>query len=288
MADTNFLIESLAMRIQGDFNLNPITASEIEFYMPGATESGNLETFWDSFKAACIKAGLRIHSKGAESGKDQFEVALATSSDPKKTVEDTRKLKDIIVSLAFICGFSATFAAKPFADQPGSGLHMHLSLTDSTGKNTFFKNDYEISPQLKHSIGGLLGWVADCMPAFAPTAESYTRLVPKSNAPTTVSWGANNRTTAVRLPDAPHDDKHIELRTSGSDADPGLVMVVLLAAVHFGLKYKCEPGSQVHGDASMPSYNLPKLPATLEEAVSRLQKSQIILEYFTAPNLMPA
>lgn len=288
MTDTEFLIESQVMRIQADFNLNAITASEIEFYMPGATQSDQLQTFWETLIPACQEAGVRIFSKGAETGKDQFEIALATASDPKKTVRDAAKLKAIIATLSAMCGFPATFAAKPFEDQPGSGLHMHISLTDATGKNTFFKNDYDISPQLKHSIGGLVEWVPECMPVFAPAPESYARLIPKFNAPITASWGANNRTTAVRLPDAPHDDKHIELRTSGADADAGLVMVVMLAAIHYGLKHKSDPGPQIFGDASLPSTNVPLLPNTYEAALARMKRSPVILEYFTAQALLPA
>ncbi len=286
VADTHFLIDSQVLRIRGDFGLTPVTASEIEFYMPGATASGNLPAFWEDLIQACAEAGIRIYSRGPESGADQFEIALAPSPDAKQVVRHTQTLKSLIAQKAETCGFTATFAAKPFPDQPGSGLHMHVSLADASGKNTFFKNDYEISPQLKHSIGGLVAWVADCMAVFAPNPESYARLTPKSNAPVTASWGANNRTTAVRLPDAPHDDKHIELRVSGSDADPGMVMVILLAAVHYGLKYQSDPGQQVYGDASLPSYNLPRLPSTLEEATARLQKSQLILEYFTAATLL--
>lgn len=287
MADTNALIAQQVLRLRTDFGLNPVTASEIEFYMPGATASGKLPVFWARLETACQQAGMHIHSKGEESGADQFEVALSPNAEPQKTVADALRLKAIITEIATLCGVTASFAAKPFETEPGSGLHMHLSLTDASGKNTFFKNDYDISPQLKHSIGGLIAWVADCMPVFAPAAASYARFTPKSNAPTTASWGANNRTTAIRLPDAPHNDKHIELRVSGADADPALVMAVLLAAVHYGLKHHSDPGPQTYGDASLPTSNLPKLPPTLGIAQDRLNKSQIIVDYFTAQALQP-
>ena len=279
--DTAFLLDAQILRIREDFGLTPITASEIEFYLPGATASGSLPIFWEKLETACNKAAIRIYSKGAESGLDQCEIAIAPDAKPKNVIRHTEQLKSLIATIAESCGFSASFAPKPFPDQPGSGLHMHLSFADSSGKNTFFKNDYDISPQLKHSIGGLLAWIPDCMPIFAPTPASYARFTTKSNAPVTASWGANNRTTAIRLPDAPHDDKHIELRVPGSDADPALVMVILLAATHYGLTHTSDPGPQIYGDASLPTYSLPKLPTTLEEATNRMQKSQRISEYFT-------
>lgn len=287
-SDTGSVIDSLTARLRTDFDLHPVVAAEIEFYLPGAAESGNLESFWETLGVACAESGIRMLNAGPETGRDQYEISLRTGSDAKKAAADTVKLKSLVMTLAPLCGFVADFGAKPFAAEPGSGLHMHLSLNNACGRNTFYKNDSDISPELSHSIGGILAWIGDCMPVFAPSPASYARFQPRSNAPLTASWGANNRTTAVRLPDAPHHDKHIELRVSGADADPRLVMAVMLAAVHYGLKHGSDPGPQMYGDASLPDCALPRLPATLEEAAARLQTSRKILEYFTPATLLAA
>lgn len=282
---TESLIEAQITRLREDFGLIPITATEIEFYLPGATASAMLPHFWQKLETACAAQGFTLYSKGAETGTDQFEAAL-TPAAPLKTVRDTATLKSLILTLSGEMGFPATFAPKPFESQPGSGLHLHLSLQNHEGKNTFFKNDHSISPELKHSLGGLIAWLPACMPIFAPTPASYARFTARSNAPTTVSWGANNRTTALRLPDAPHHDKHIELRVPGSDADPALSMAVFLAATHYGLTHASDPGPQIHGDAALPNYNLPKLPATLEEGQTRLQNFSPFHNYFALPDLL--
>jgi glutamine synthetase len=116
-----------------------------------------------------------------------------------------------------------------------------------------------MSDALKFSIGGLLATMRDTMAAFAPSAESQARFTPGSMAPTTISWGANNRTVAIRLPDSAHDNKRIEHRVASADADPGQVIAAILAGVHYGLKNRCDPGKQIHGDASLEQYGLPKL-----------------------------
>ncbi len=98
------------------------------------------------------------------------------------------------------------------------------------------------------------------MAIFAPSPESYARFVAGSNAPLTVSWGANNRTTAIRLPDSAHDNKRIEHRVAGADADPEHVIAAILKGLYSGLKNRVDPGPQIYGDASLPMYGLQAFP----------------------------
>jgi len=267
-----------------DFKLTPVTASEIEFYMPDA--GALLPEFWAGVESGCADAGIKLHGKGGEDGKDQYEISTFPS-DPVKTARDTCALREIITKAASALVLAADFSAKPFADRPGSGLHIHVHLADAQGRNVFYKDDIAISTALQHSIGGMLAWLCDCMAVFAPRPESFARFVPGSNAPLTVSWGANNRTVAVRLPIAEHDNKHIEHRVSGADADPYMVMAVILGAIHYGLKNECQTGQQIYGDANLPIYTLTRLPITFEEALERLANSKLFEGYFTQPDLLP-
>jgi glutamine synthetase len=281
------LITTLVQRIRTDFRMQPVTASEIEFYLPGSDACATLPEFWENIKTACANAGIALYNYSKETGKEQHEIALAPVPDPLKTARDTIALKDIIATAAIAHNMRADFAAKPFADQPGSGLHIHIHLQDATGKNAYYKNDDAISAGLKYSLGGLLNWLPDCMPAFAPSEASYQRFTPKSNAPLTISWGANNRTVALRLPDSEHENKRIEHRVSGADANPQLVMAAILAAIHYGIVTTSEPGEQTYGDASLPMYNLPKFPTSLDEAKQRLNHSKLLAGYFSAQDLLP-
>ena len=214
--------------------------------------------FWQAVKARCTASGIGIFKIEKEKGIDQQEVALVPTS-VQQSAQDTNNLKIILTKLALQFNMSVDFSAKPFADRPGSGLHIHVHMADGNGKNVFYKDDEKISDALKFSIGGLLATMRENMPVFAPNPASRSRFVAGGNAPLTVSWGANNRTVAVRLPDAAHDNKRIEHRVAGADADPEAVINAVLAGIYFGLRNKSDPGPQTYGDAGLEMYNLPKL-----------------------------
>ena len=282
------LLTPLVQRIVSDFGLHPVTASEIEFYLLHSEDGDRVSPFWDALTRMCNDAGIQLYNFSTEDGQGQYEVSLAPHADPLSTVEDTLTLKTLITKAASSQGMTADFSAKPFADRPGSGLHIHIHLNDADSKNVYYKDDVLTNAPLRHSIGGLLEWLPDCMTVFAPHEDSYKRFTEKTNAPLTVSWGANNRTVAIRLPMTAHGNKRIEHRVAGADADPAMVMAVILAALHDGLTRSCEPGEQIYGDASLAMYHLLPLPRSYEEAVQLFMNSTKIPAYFSASGLAPA
>lgn len=239
-------------------DLHPVVACEIEFYLLGSLDR-DLAPFWKEVTAACAAKDISIFKIEKERGREQHEVALAPMLDAAKAAQDCTALKVIVSDMAAKHGMKADFSARPFADQPGSGLHVHVHLADKKSRNVFFKNDEEMSDELRYAIGGLLEHMKKDMTVFAPTEDSKKRFIAGSNAPLAVSWGANNRTVAVRLPDSAHDNKRIEHRVAGADADPKAVIDVILAAIFDGLQKKTEPGAQVYGDAALGMYKLEKL-----------------------------
>lgn len=252
------MILRLRDKLLSDFDFVAVTASEIEFYLFGS-HGLDLSNFWDEVRAVCTVAGIVLFNIEKERGHEQHEVSLAPCKNPAKMVADTDALKAIITNLAIKYSMRADFSAKPLADDFGSGLHIHVHLENAQGKNQFFKNDDNISDTLKYSLGGLLARLPEDMPIFAPFEASYARFVAGNNAPITISWGANNRTTALRLPDSAQDNKRIEHRVAGADADVGQVMQAILDAIYHGLTNKINPPQQVYGDASLAIYNLPLL-----------------------------
>lgn len=281
------LIPPLLKRFSDDFFYTPVVAAEIEFYLYPTDR--DVEPFRRMLMARCEQAGITVFKWEKERGEGQYEVALAPA-ESLKAVRDTQALKALIFEVATECGLKADLSAKPHASQPGSGLHIHIHLADGEGINVFYKDDQIISNSLYCSIGGLLAWLPDCMPVFAPSNESYARFVPspQGQAPLNVSWGANNRTVAVRLPDAAHHVKRVEHRVAGADADVEKVVAVLLASIHDGIRRTLEPGEQMYGDAALAKYDLPKFPTTLEEAVERMQQSSALKNYFNVSDLLPA
>ena len=256
-------------RIAAEFGFTAVVACELEFYLYGSAQL-DLADFWREVRKRCERRSIGICKIEKEKGTDQHEVALMPA-DSDKAIKDAVQLKDVLSKVAEIYGINVDFSAKPFADEPGSGLHIHLHLQDNIGKNVFYKDDQNISEPLKYSIGGLLYWLPQTMHVFAPHPESYARYrAGGDHTPTTISWGANNRTVAIRLPDSERHLKRIEHRVAGADADPAQVIENILDAVYWGLTNKAQPGEQIYGNANMDMYKLQKLPLSLDEAALSL------------------
>src|SRR5581483_11371383 len=139
-----------------DFGLYPVTAAEIEFYLIGSANYATLPAFWDEIRTGCAEVDISLSKIEKERGREQHEISLLPCADPLKTANDIKSLKYIIEHKASTRGLEVSFSARPFPDQPGSGLHIHVHLADAQGKNVFYKDDYSISDPLKFSIGGLL------------------------------------------------------------------------------------------------------------------------------------
>lgn len=243
--------------------MTPIIATEIEFYLHGAAGK-SLDNFWQQVRQICDQQQIFIYKMEEEKGEEQFEIALVHSADVQKIIDDTNKLKLLLEALATTHDMQVDFSAKPKEDQPGSGLHVHVHLADEHGKNLYYKDDARMSDELAWSLGGLLATMEKNLSVFVPSEESKARLMGEahSNAPSTISWGANNRTVAIRLPDKDHHDKHIEHRVAGADADVAMVVKAILDGIEYGIKHQLMPSEQIYGDASLPMYALPRLIAS--------------------------
>lgn len=238
-----------------------------------------LAPYWEAVRAQCVQSGVALEKHEPERGREQHEVALSPQRDAHEAVRQANAVKRILAEAAEAHGMQADFAAMPFTDRPGSGLHVHVHMEDRQGQNVFFKRDDEISTPLQHAIGGLLATLPEAMVVFAPHESSYARFQPGGTAPTTISWGANNRTVAIRLPDigAPH--RHIEHRVAGADAETGRVIAAVLAGMLCGLHEQSQPGAQIYGDASLAMYALAALPQSLAEARRCAAQSGLLVRY---------
>lgn len=251
-------ITSVCARLAQEFGFTAVVAGELEFYLHGAA-AADMPAFWRDVETALAASGIGLFNYGQEKGEGQWEIALSPRADASVAAAELDALKAIVVNAAQAHALHADFAAKPLPDQPGSGLHIHLHLEDAQGARAFYKKDDSMSDPLKWALGGLLATMRDHMPSFAPTEASRARFLAGSNAPTTLSWGANNRSCALRLPDinAPH--RHIEHRVAGADADPHAVIGAILEGVLYGLMHRCDPGPQIYGNAEDAVYGLGRL-----------------------------
>src|SRR5690606_30754208 len=177
-------------------------------------------------------------------------------------------------------GYEATFMAKPFADLAGSGMHLHVSVNDKTGRNVFASEKPEGAPVLAHAFGGMKALLGDSMAIFAPNANSYRRFRANSYAPVAPTWGVNNRTVSFRVPAGAPPTRHIEHRVAGADAHPTLALAALLAGVHYGLANKLDPGAPVVGDGyAQAAQSGERIPTNWFAAVDRFAESAVLKDY---------
>ena len=110
---------------------------------------------------------------------------------------------------------------KPFLDSAGSGMHVHCSLLGREGRNVFADGE-EGAARLRHAVAGLLETMPEATLLFVSSYNGFRRLMPGSYAPMSLTWGYDNRSVAVRIPNGKPAATRIEHRIAGADANPYL------------------------------------------------------------------
>lgn len=216
------------------------------YYMPELDEHRG---FTDAVAAACRAQRVPADTAVAEYAPGQFEINLSHRDDALGACDDALFLKRTIKAIAQQQGALASFMAKPFAGQAGSGLHLHVSLLDDAGRNVFSGTPDAPAAMLRHALAGLQHGAADSLLLFAPHANSYRRFVPNAFVPLNDSWGFNNRTVALRIPHSDARNTRIEHRIAGADANPYLVAAAVLAGMLDGIERQLDPGPPTVGNA---------------------------------------
>jgi glutamine synthetase len=243
----------------------------------GFEELDEFEPVLASIEDACRIQGIPASSASAEYAPSQFEVNLLHVNDAVRAADHAFMLKRVIKGVAKAHGMAATFMAKPFADQSGSGMHMHFSILDNNGRNIMAEGegaDPLSNPLLRQALGGLAEGLVDHAAILAPTANAYRRFGTGSYAPTTASWGYNNRTVAFRVPDSGPEARRIEHRVAGADANPYLVAASVLACALDGIERDLEPGPHAEGNAYLSTRR--DIPETWGEALRAFQHSPLV------------
>ncbi len=278
--------------------LRPVVATELEFYLidhvrsaldpvrPPNTREGRWHTgqtqvlsiselhdfqnVFNDISRACRAQNVAADTMLRENGPGQYEINLNHVPDALRAADFAVLLKRIVKGVARSHGYDATFMAKPYGQQAGSGMHVHFSVIDEDGNNIYVGADGP-ADTLMHSVGGLLQNMGESMAVFAPHANSYRRLRPSEHAPTYASWGFDNRSAAVRVITTPKPATRIEHRVAGSDTNPYLVLAMILNAALAGMKEKLSPGGAITGDDH--AINHEPLPTNWDYALQRFAKS---------------
>jgi glutamine synthetase len=170
--------------------------------------------------------------------------------------------------------------AKPYSEHAGSGLHVHASVLDRDGRNVLDANDGE-PRRLKSVCAGMLQTMREAQLVFAPFANSYRRFQPGSFAPVDLTWGYGHRGTAIRIPDMNGPAARVEHRVAGADANPYLLLAVILGGMLLGLDNELDPGEETT-PSHMPE-NTTKLTHDFLTAVETFRASPFIADVFREP-----
>ncbi len=240
--------------------LKPVIATELEFYLYQPREDQNdpplppdrsptaqnydlevldrTHAILDDILSGATAQGMSPDTLIAEYGPGQFEVNFHHTDDVLSAADDALTFRRLVRGVARRHGMAATFMAKPYADYPGNGMHVHISMVDETGKNVFDEGAANApGPRLLQCVAGTLATMEPLQAIFAPHMNSYRRFQPMSFAPHTPDWGIDNRAAAVRLPDISGPGARLEHRIAGADANPYLVIAAVLGGMLHGMDH---------------------------------------------------
>ncbi|PYI31045.1 glutamine synthetase [Aspergillus indologenus CBS 114.80] len=253
--------------------------------------------FYDIFDTSA-QFNCGIEGWHTEGGPGVYEAALKVS--PVIEMADKVSLFKLLAkSVGLEHGITPCFMAKPMQGQPGSSGHIHVSLCDLAGKNLFARETPDtnapwadaagLSDLGRQFLAGLLEALPDIMPLFAPTINSYKRLVENFWAPVNISWGLEDRMASVRLitpPVCKPGATRFEVRIPGADLHPHYALAAILAAGWRGVQKQREirvpPVSAMKAAHQHPEL----LPNTLEEALRRFNAPTSIAREILAPEFV--
>jgi glutamine synthetase len=216
--------------------------------------------------------GISVEFSHHEGGPGQQEIDLR-DADALSTADNIMTFRHVIKEVALDQGFYASFMPKPFTDHPGSGMHTHVSLFKGE-ENAFYdpKAEFNLSKIGRSFIAGILTHAAEITAVTNQWVNSYKRLHGGGEAPALVNWGPSDRGALVRLPmykPGKENSTRIEFRSPDSACNPYLAYAVMIAA---GLK-----GIEKNYELSA-SNDLQTLPTDLDEAISAMEKSELVRE----------
>jgi glutamine synthetase len=229
-------------------------------------------------------AGLRVTAANHEFSPGQFEINLG-HSELADAADRSFRLKSAVQEIARHRGMLATFMAKPFNDEDGSGFHVHLSLNDEAGANVFGDpaGPDGLSAVGRYAVGGALRHARALSAVLNPTINSYKRFGPDTLAPWLIDWGLDNRSTMVRIPPERGGSARMEVRLGDATANPYLAMAAVGAAVCLGIADKVEPPAKLEGYGYDPA-RAELLPQRLGDALDALEAdrelTEVLGEYF--------
>jgi glutamine synthetase len=276
--------------------LQPVCGPELEFYIADVTEDGG-------YKRSLTRTG-RVYTSGTlvdphgtflhllrmldqldigvfagnhEFSPSQYEINL-WHSEALDAADRTFIFKTAIKEVVARTGQHATFVGKPWADEGGSGFHLHFSVTDMNGVNLMHDGAGNLSETAKQMIAGITENAAGLTAFTNPTINAFKRLGPDTLAPYRANWGYDNRSCMLRVPPERGSGTRLEVRVGDGAANPYLVTASVLAAALDGIKRNLacpEPAEGMAYDNEAAAI----LPVTFAEALDALEANEAFKTY---------
>lgn len=285
----------------------PICGPELEFYV--LQEDENSDSGWSRYgemSGNVYVSGLRgdpenvllqtlrqlgeydieVVAANHEFSSGQFEINL-WHSDAMDASDRAFRFKAAVKEMARARGKLATFMAKPFNDEGGSGFHLHFSTQDADGNHLFDdpNGEHGLSKVAHHAIGGILKHAPALTALANPTINSYKRFGPDTLAPWLIDWGLDNRSAMVRIPPERGSASRLELRLGDASANPYLLTAATLAAAYLGIRDEIDSGEPLVGYGYDPERSR-MLPSSLCAALDALEADtemrEVLGEQFVA------
>ncbi len=248
-------------------------------------------TWLDRMATTINDLGWDLYSFDHEDANGQYEFDF-TYADALTTCDRFTFFRMMAKQYAEDLGLLATLMPKPYANRTGNGAHFNMSLYELNTKENLFKCKPEddprglgLTPMGYHFIGGILRHGRALCATFAPTVNSYKRLVRRGSmatfswAPVFNSYGSNNRTNSIRVP---MGGGRCESRNADGAVNPYLAATLALAAGLEGVREKIDPGMpnddnlyEISEDARR-ARGIEFLPQNLDEAVDAFEADPLV------------
>lgn len=264
-----------------------LTGTELEFYlldpetrMPvdrgnqvyTLSRAAEIEHVMGPIRQQLNEVGIPIEQSNPEYAPGQVEVNIRYD-EALLAADRVVMFRSLIKQLAAAHGYLATFMAKPFAEESGSGFHVHYSLRQN-GKNMIAENG-RLNQVGRHFVAGLMQRMAETTLCGSSTPNAYRRIRPDTFCPVNVTWGGDNRTVALRVIEGKDAAVRIEKRDAAADCNPYILLATGIAAGLDGIEKGEEPPPMTTGNAYADEQS-ERIPTTIEQAIGAARQSKFM------------
>lgn len=254
-------------------NLRPATYFDVDYSIAGTNDA---EPLLREIRRAMRKAGMPVEGVTGECNFGQFELGFKYA-EALSTCDNHVIYKEGVKAIASQHGQAATFMAK-YNQGAGNSCHVHLSLVDESGRPVFAGPGAKgFSKTFEHFLAGQLATARDFSLMVAPNVNSYKRFQAGSMAPTTLQWGRDNRTCAIRVLGS-GSSLRLENRTPGGDVNPYLGVAAIIAGGLYGVENELPLEPEVVGNAY--TNDAARMPTSFSEALGLWQRSAVAEKTF--------